>query len=690
VTRARAFAVARLPRNLRSGAALALLIAASTGLRAWAARETAGPWISPDEMIYSLLGRGLYHTGHLAILGGPTPFYSLLVPAFAGIPLSLGSFAFGYGLLKVLQALVMSLAAVPVYLWAHSLVSRRWALSAAALTLAVPGLAYSGLVMSEVLFYPLLTLAAWAMASALARPAPRAQALLVAATLVLAATRLQAVVLLPAFAIALALDAALARSAGVARRLWPAIGAMSVIALCWLVWRLAAGEPLLAGYAAVTHASYGVGETAKFVAYHAASLLILTGFFPLCAVAVLLVEGLVRGERSPEVRAYLAVAGSLALCFVLQVGIFASENVGRLAERDLLGLAPVLFVGFVVWLQRGGPGSFVVAGGVALAAAALLLTLPLDRMVTRFATQDAFTLIPLLRLREVTSLHALQIVFSTGTAVAVLAFVLIPRRLLVVLPAVLLAAFAAASVSASLYVRDQAAEQRANFFGPDPRWVDHAAAGPTAYVYDGEPNWDAVWHTLFWNRKIHWVYDLPYVGDFPNLELPGPVPQRSTFLAPSGRLVATDGRADRAPYAVISSAFTFRGQPVAQIAQKGLQQAGLRLWRIEPPLRVSTHRFAIPPNGDIAAGGDGKLVAYDCRSGYHFLVTLLVKKPTTIELLRNGKLYRRLQYPSPRAYEVWRGHIPTIEGTGPARGTCTLDVRSSGLIGTTLFDIERG
>ena len=44
------------------------------------------PWIAPDEMIYGLLGQGLYRTGHLAILGGPTPYYSAVVPLVAGAP----------------------------------------------------------------------------------------------------------------------------------------------------------------------------------------------------------------------------------------------------------------------------------------------------------------------------------------------------------------------------------------------------------------------------------------------------------------------------------------------------------------------------------------------------------------------------------------------------------------------------
>jgi hypothetical protein len=337
----------------------------------------------------------------------------------------------------------------------------------------------------------------------------------------------------------------------------------------------------------------------------------------------------------------------------------------------------------VLWLERGGPRSFVVACGVALAAAALLLTLPLDRMVTVLAAQDAFTLIPLLKLREASSLDALQIVFSIGVAIAVLAFVLLPRRLLVLLPALLLAAFIAASVSASLYVRDQAAEQREHLLGSNPRWVDRAAAGPVAYVYAGEPDWDAVWHTLFWNHKFHWVYDLP------NSELPGPVPQRTMWIAPDGRLVETGRGTTSARYGVISNSHTLVGTPIAQIAQTGIRQSGLRLWRIDPPMRLSTSIFGLRPNGDIEPGVDGRLLAYGCKPGDHFLVTLIVKTRTTIELLRNGIPYRRLVYPALRPNTLWHGRVPAIEGTGANAGTCTLDIRSSGLIGTTVFDVER-
>src|SRR5207244_12154175 len=127
--------------------------------------------------------------------------------------------------------------------------------------------------------------------------------------------------------------------------LWPAVGALAVVAVAWLGWRLSSGRALLGGYALVSHSSYDATAAARYVLYHTASLLVLTGVFPVCALLVLLIRGLVGGERSPAARAYLAVAFSLSFWLVLEVGVFASRHVQRIAERDLLGLAPLPFPG---------------------------------------------------------------------------------------------------------------------------------------------------------------------------------------------------------------------------------------------------------------------------------------------------------------------------------------------------------
>ncbi len=222
--------------------ALGALVLLSTGLRAWAALEVPVPWITPDEMVYGMLGRSLWLHGSLAILGGPTPFYSLLTPALAGLPLAAFGLGTGYDVLHGLQPFVMSLAAVPVYLWGRTLVSKRSAFAAAALTLATPVLVYSGLLMTEVLFYPLLTVAAWAGAEAIARPTRRSQLLLLAAFAAVCATRIQAIVLVPALVTAALVDAGLARSWGRLRRHLPVAAGIGVLLVAWAVWRLSSGS----------------------------------------------------------------------------------------------------------------------------------------------------------------------------------------------------------------------------------------------------------------------------------------------------------------------------------------------------------------------------------------------------------------------------------------------------------------
>jgi hypothetical protein len=668
-------------RSVSGAMALIVLVALSTALRALAAENIPGPWIAPDEIVYSLLGRGLWQHGSLTILGGPTPYYSFLFPAFVGLPLTIGGTGFGYELLKVLQALVMSLAAVPVYLWGLSFMARRWALLAAALALAVPGLAYSGLVMTEVLFYPLLTLAAWAIANALVRPTLRAQALVVLALVAAAATRLQAIVLLPVFIGAIALYALLARSLQVVRRLWPSVAGITGVAGAWIAWHIAAGTPILGAYEGVGHISHGIGHTAKFILYHAASIELLTGVFPICALLVLLANALRHGEISAETRSYLAVVTSLLFCFVIEIGVFASEQVGLLAERYLLALAPILFLGFALWLARGGPRPYFVTSVIALAAAGPLLALPLKQIVVDAAPPDALTLIPFLRLRHATSLHTLETVFFLGVGVVVVIFALLPRRALPVLPVLLLAAGIAVSTEASTYVAEHARVEKAEFLSPEPRWVNRVADGSVAYVYAGEREWNRAWQTLFWNSRVNRVYD------FGRSTLLGPVPQHPLTLGRDGVLTARNDSRPPVRYAVISSTFELDGSPIAQTQGIDVGQAGLRLWRYKPPLRLIYRTTGLLPNGDIYGGGDGAITAYTCARGGTFIVTLLIKSPGAIAVLRNGRLWRQLTFAAPTPATVWRGRIPAAPKPS---GICALDIKPAGLTGTTAFVFQPG
>jgi Dolichyl-phosphate-mannose-protein mannosyltransferase len=553
-------------------------------VRLWAALRVPSPWFTPDEMVYGELGRSLYATGHLDILGHSTPFFSFVYPALVGPFLNFGNLELGYTLLKAAQALVMSLTAVAVFLWARSFVRPRFALVAALLTLAVPGLAFAGFVMTEVAFYPVICLVAWAMARALERPTAARQALAVAGIGVAAATRLQAIVLVPALVLAILIKAALDRTwlQGL-RRFAPLVGSLAAVVVAGIAVKLARGGSalgsVLGAYKVTGHVSYGFGDALRFAIYHAADLLLMTALVPAVAVVLVLVEAAAGRERSDAVRAYLAVTVAISLGFVAEVGLFTSRLLGRLAERNLLALAPLVFVGFAVWLDRGLPRPRIATALTSLGALGLLLYLPWDRFVTAAAQPDAFSVIPLYRLRvNYPGLDTrLVVVIGALELLALLAF--LPRRRAWVLPLVLVVLFVGASISASDVVSHQARLFREVMVGKDRRWIDKRAAAPVVYVYNGELGWSGgapVWSNVFWNRRIRVVYDL---GAAPAV---GPLPQRRVTPGPGGRLLLDDGRPIDASYVVAVDGLHFVGTPLADS-----RPAPLVLWKVTSPLRLA-------------------------------------------------------------------------------------------------------
>jgi hypothetical protein len=644
-----------------------------------AARATAGlgiptPWISPDELVYSLAGEGLYRTGHLAILGGPTPYYSAVVPLIDGIPLSFGDLALGYTTLKILQALLMSLAAVPVYVWGRTLMAKRWALTAAVLTLAIPGLAYSGLLMSEVAFYPIVVLAAWSAAAAIESPTRGRQALFVLAVALAVATRLQAVFLLAAFPCAIALDSLLGRRRPRILAFAPALAGVALVAGLWAAWRLGTRESVLGAYGSASGTS-SAARSLRFVAYHAGDAALLTGVFPFCALLVLLWWALRRGEQDRRARAYLAVAASVVVLLVLEVGVFASREVGLLAERNLIAAAPLLFLGLALWLDRGGPGGYPARAIAGFGVAASILALPLGTLVVPGALPDSFSLVSLYHLRRLTSLRATELALWLTTIAAAALFALLPRRALVLLPAVLLLALAAGSFAAGREVVSQARAQKVRLLGPARRWIDAGADGPVAYVYDGQSYWNAVWENVFWNRRIRWVYDLP------GPVVPGPLPQQPLQVLPNGEL-KPGGAVSPARFAVIPFNYALVGDRVASAPQTGTDRQGLALWKLDRPLRVSTITSGLLPNGDVDY--QAALSVYGCRSGTFDLV-FLVKEPQTVRVFLDGRLARRATFGSATTWHL-QLTVPPVAGTGRI---CRMRVLAGALLGTTRFAFAR-
>lgn len=662
-------------------AILAVLVCGSALLRFWAGVRVAGLWIMPDEAIYASLGQSLYRLGELSIFGGDTALYSLVYPLLAGLPLAWGDLERGYLVLKALQALVMSLTAIPVYLWGRTLVSRGWALVAAALTLALPGLLYSGLVMTEVAFLPVALLAAWAMARALEKPTVARQAVVVAAIAVAAGTRLQAIVLVPVLVTALLLEALLDRDLRTVRRFLPTLGGIALLALAWSAYRLRDGGPwtkLLGSYQEAGAAPYEPVEVLRFSLYHLGDALVLVAVVPLCALALVAIETFLGREREAAVRAFVAVAVSTTAWLVVEVGAFASVHVRRLAERDLLALAPLAFLGFAVWLDRGAPRPPLRTGLVAGGALVTLLALPLRRFAQAEALPDAFTMTPFFKLIERDPSFdpkpiALALAFALLAALA-----LTPGRWPAALPVTVFALLTLTSVLASREIAERATYDDRFLLGGNRDWVNTVPGvdGPVAFLYTGELYWNGVYQHLFWNDRVSRVYYL-----FPE-SVPGPLPQEPLSVGPGGSLNRRGGRFTPERFVVASADTKFIGTPIAELQQYGILQPGLLLWRLDGDMRLSYTVSAVRPDGDMHE--PGRIVAHACRRGF-FRVTLLAKASRRVELRRNGEPYRTLRFGSED--ETWSGEIPAVRQ--PGFGTCSLEVRGDSLLGSTVFEFVR-
>jgi hypothetical protein len=461
----------------------------------------------------------------------------------------------------------------------------------------------------------------------------------------------------------------MARSWSGLRKLWPAVVGFGALALAWLVWQLSTGGAALGGYQVVADASYSFWGAAKYVVFHIADLLILCGVIPALGVAALLVRAIRRGEPDPRVRAYLAVTAGISAWFVLQVGIFASQYSNRIVERNLMALAPLLFVGLVLWLERGAPRSYVVAG----VAAVVLLVLPVKRLVSSYTTHDAMTTIPLYRLAQWTSGGTMRIVYWVVAAALVALFAFGPRRVVRWTPTLLIVAAVLASVQASRFVVDQAALQQRTFLGPDPRWVDHSGAKRVAYLYDGEPSWNGVWQTVFFNRKIERVLNL-------GTPVPGPLPQDAAQIRPDG-MVVDESKKRKPRWAVASTWMQLHGDLATQIEQPGLTQRGLALWHLSGPLQVLSQISGVHVNGDIYGPDVGRLEAFDCHKGV-FRYTLLIKEDEAIDIRLDGKLLRHLDL---KGGQVWTSSVP-VDRKG---ATCTLEIAPTRLVGTTVLEFDR-
>jgi hypothetical protein len=601
---------------------LAVMILASVGVRLGLAWRIPTPWIMVDELIYSEMAKSFAAQGHFLIRGSPAGISAVGYPFLISAGWLFGPVATAYGIAKGINAVLVSLTAIPTYFWAARLVRNRWlAIVASALVLLMPALLYSGMLMTENAFLPTFVLAAWAIAVALERPTLVSQLAALAAVGLVCIFRVQGIVLLvvlpTAVLLKLALDLRAERSMrhwrpvlSEVRRFWPTAIGLAVAVIGYVAYKVSQGASLSSGlgsYSIVATTHYSFHEGARWALYHFAELPLVFGVVPACAFLVLLALAVWRGAPNPRERAFLAVTVSALVWVVIQVALFASRFSFRIEERYMFVLGPLFIVALVVWLDRGLPRPLAPAMVAAAIPAALLATLPLGSLLNVSIFSDTFGLIPFLRQSELHGQDYARGLLLGGAVAAGLLFLLVPRRIAVgVVPLAVAIFLSLTTHSVDGAIRGYAVGlSHAGGTSGDESWIDDAVGrnADVGYLYGTSTDLFAeaslLWQTEFWNRSVRHVY---------NLGSPEPVGFAETTLtmnSANGRLAAAAPTA--APkYIVAANGFDLAGAVVAR-------HPPFVLYRVAKPLRLGSSVQGV--YGDTWMGADAAYFRYATPRG---------------------------------------------------------------------------
>ena len=183
--------------------ALAAIVIVVACAYAGAAQLVSTPRVHPDEHIYWLGGAALAAGEGLTLRGEDYVLGPVYPAVLAGVLTLAPDRETAYHLVKVANALLFALAAIPIFLVARRLLTRWWSVGVAAMSLAVPSSLYVSLVMTESVSYFVFSLAIYAIVLALERSTVLRQLAAIAAIAVAYETRAQFAVLFAAYLAAL-------------------------------------------------------------------------------------------------------------------------------------------------------------------------------------------------------------------------------------------------------------------------------------------------------------------------------------------------------------------------------------------------------------------------------------------------------------------------------------------------------
>ena len=366
-----------VPRPSRRPRAKALVVAifAVAFVYHWLnSRGHVTPVVFSDELLYSKLAQSVA-AGEGLRLRGENVFFPALLPVLAQAPAWLiGSAATAFGVVKALNAALMSAAAFPVYALSRRVVRPSFAVLVAAAAVTGPPMLYHAYLMSEALAYPLFFLACATMLRAIEQPSGRMEAAVVGVSLAACLTRLQLVVVPLAYLVAVPVAARFTSEpvrAALRRHRVSLCGVALLLALPVLT-----GGAALGSYTGAALFDYEPLAVLEWCGFTAALLAFAAGWLVVPG-AIIGLFSLVRG-LSRRVEAAAAVLTAALVVFVLlEVGLIAAGEAHRPLERYAIYLVPLLFLAFFAYVERGAPHRRAyVALALALGGTAWLVDFP--------------------------------------------------------------------------------------------------------------------------------------------------------------------------------------------------------------------------------------------------------------------------------------------------------------------------
>jgi hypothetical protein len=483
------------------------------------------PWLFGDELEFTQLSRSIADTGHPAERGyhhSADSIYTYLIAPLWRIH----DVSAAYSAVKYVDVLVMAAVVFPTYLLARMVVGKVAALFAAAGAGAIPALAYSSYIVEEPLAYPYAMFCVFLIAKALLGRDRRWIAGAIVASLVAPVVRGELAVIPALFALALVFTAWSSEAARAWRASWSRsdwLGAVVIFfGAIFLVGAIGShvSDEIRIATVGYKHRQINEGNWA------AGTLALGMGVLPFMAGLAALFP--VRGEmRSRELTIFRSVATSTIVTFGLYTAIKAAylstTFATRVEERNLIYIAPVLFIGTALVFSRR---SVSWAGLAASTAYTLYLVgyslyhvtqYPYQMGVQLYSDALGFAIVQQGNRDLGWTPHFVRILLVVMTLIALavlLAATLVRTRPRAISAIVLVAAVGVVGWNLTGEIAASAgtnsvARQAGDTLKRPFSWVDAVAHGrPTVYLGQEEVDQNPEWLVEFWNRSITRVSSL--------------------------------------------------------------------------------------------------------------------------------------------------------------------------------------